>query len=212
MAKYFATSLAIENVVKAPRVIRSWKNLHPADGGHGRRPSEQFRLEQRVDQIDEQTGGHERSERIVKDHDPISSELFAGVDIRDRQGEEADPECHHHDVHHRNAPNQIRESANRCLLARRFFDLHQIGTKGPTGSLTISALVRIGIREGTVRSGYRNSIKVGLEVQTLNVNEQSERENYMRRTSLRFRATEVRRRLPMQSKAIGRDRFSNELF
>jgi hypothetical protein len=70
-------------------------------------PSEQFRLKQRVDQIDEQTGGHERSKRVVKDHDPISSELFAGIDIRDRQGEEADPERHHHDVHHGNAPNEI---------------------------------------------------------------------------------------------------------
>jgi hypothetical protein len=77
-------------------------------------PSEQFGLEQRVDQIDEQTGGHERSERVVKDHDPISSELFAGIDIRDRQGEETDRERHHHDVHHRSAPNGILKNTSRC--------------------------------------------------------------------------------------------------
>ena len=88
-------------------------------------PSEQFRLEQRVDQIDEQTGGHESGQRVIKNHDPISSELLAGVDIRDRQREEADRERHHHDVHHGNAPNEILENANRCLLRRRFFDLHQ---------------------------------------------------------------------------------------
>jgi hypothetical protein len=88
-------------------------------------PSEKFRLEQRVDQINEQSRGHERSERVFKDHDPISSELFAGVDIGDRQREEADRECHHHEVHHGNAPDEILESANNCLLARSFFDLHQ---------------------------------------------------------------------------------------
>jgi len=65
-------------------------------------PSEQFRLKQCVDQIDEQSRGHERSERIVKDHDAISSQLFASVDIRDRYSEEADRERHHHDIHHGN--------------------------------------------------------------------------------------------------------------
>src|SRR5262252_10209517 len=35
-------------------------------------PSEQFWLEQRVDQIDEQPGGDQRSERVVKNHGPIS--------------------------------------------------------------------------------------------------------------------------------------------
>jgi hypothetical protein len=88
-------------------------------------PSEQFWLEQRVDQINEQPSGHQRSERVVKDHDPVSSELFAGVDIRDRQREEADCERDHHDVHHGNSPNEILKSASRCLPTGRFFDLHQ---------------------------------------------------------------------------------------
>jgi hypothetical protein len=47
--------------------------LDPADDGHSFIPSEQFRLEQRVDQIDEQSRGYERSERVVKNHDCISS-------------------------------------------------------------------------------------------------------------------------------------------
>ena len=88
-------------------------------------PSEQFWLEQRVDQIDEQSGGDQRSERVVKNHDPISSELFAGVDIRDRQREEAYCERDHHDVHHGNSPNEILKSASRCLPAGRFLDLRQ---------------------------------------------------------------------------------------
>ena len=70
-------------------------------------PSEQFWLEQRVDQVDEQSGGHERSERVIKNHDLISSQLFASVDIRDRQSEEADCEHHHHDVHHGNLRTQF---------------------------------------------------------------------------------------------------------
>jgi hypothetical protein len=64
-------------------------------------PSEQFWLEQRVHQIKEQSGGHERSKRVVKNHDSISSQLLASVDIRDRNGEEAEREYDHHDVHHR---------------------------------------------------------------------------------------------------------------
>jgi hypothetical protein len=75
-------------------------------------PSEQFWLEQRVDQVDEQSGGHERSERVIKNQDLISSQLFASVDIRDRQGEEADCEHHHHDVHHGKLPNAILENAS----------------------------------------------------------------------------------------------------
>jgi hypothetical protein len=35
-------------------------------------PSEQFRLEQRVDQVDEEPRSHERSERIIKDHVCVS--------------------------------------------------------------------------------------------------------------------------------------------
>jgi hypothetical protein len=35
--------------------------------------------------------------------------LFANVNIGDRQREEADRECHHHDVHHGNAPDEILE-------------------------------------------------------------------------------------------------------
>jgi hypothetical protein len=30
--------------------------------------SEQFRLEERVDEVDEKAGGHERGERIIKNH------------------------------------------------------------------------------------------------------------------------------------------------
>jgi hypothetical protein len=63
-------------------------------------PSEQFWLEQSVNQVDDQSRGYERSERVIKNHDSISSQLFASVDIRDRHGEEADRERHHHEVHH----------------------------------------------------------------------------------------------------------------
>jgi hypothetical protein len=88
-------------------------------------PLEQFWLEQRVDQIDEKSRGHERSERVVKEHDPISSELFAGEDISDRHGEEADRERHHHDVHHWSAPIVSLRDASRYLRARGQADLHQ---------------------------------------------------------------------------------------
>jgi hypothetical protein len=91
-------------------------------------PSEQFWLEQRVDQIDEKSRGHERSERIVKDHDPISSELFAAVHIGDRQREEADRERHHHEVHHANAPDEILP-LSRCPVAGSDFDFDQDGAK-----------------------------------------------------------------------------------
>jgi hypothetical protein len=122
--------------------------LDPADDGHGRRPSEQFRFEQRVDQINEQSRGHERSERIVKDHDPISSELFAGVNIGDRQREEADRERHHHDVHHENAPDEIfkiqAETRRREMTLISIKTVREIpGRLGAT-----SALERIGIRVG----------------------------------------------------------------
>jgi len=72
-------------------------------------PSEQFWLEQRVDQVDEQSGGHERSERVIKNHGSISSQLFASVNIRNRQSEEADRERHHHDVHHGKLQTQFWE-------------------------------------------------------------------------------------------------------
>jgi hypothetical protein len=70
-------------------------------------PSEQLWLEQRVDQIDEQSAGDDGSERVVKNHGSISSQLLAGIDIGDRCSEEADRERDHHDVHHGNAPNKI---------------------------------------------------------------------------------------------------------
>jgi hypothetical protein len=111
-------------------------------------PSEQFWLEQRVDQIDEESGGHECGERIVKNHDCISSQLLAGVDIRDRHGEEGDREHHHHDVHHWNAPNGILKKTRRCLMAERYFDLRQDSAKTPALLEAISALERIGIRDG----------------------------------------------------------------
>jgi hypothetical protein len=38
---------------------------------------------------------------------PISSQPFAGVDVGDRHREEGERDCHHNDVHHRNAPNKI---------------------------------------------------------------------------------------------------------
>src|SRR6516162_1830830 len=123
-------------------------------------PSEQFWLEQRVDQINEQPSGHQRSERVVKDHDPISSELFAGVDIRDRQREKADCERDHHDVHHGNAPNEILKSATRCLPTGHFFDLHQKRQKRPAYLPAISARKCIGIRDGKGVRRYRNSIKI----------------------------------------------------
>jgi hypothetical protein len=88
-------------------------------------PSEQFWLNERVDQIDEQSGGHERGKRVVKNHDCISSQLLASVDIRDRNGEEAERERDHHDVHHGNAPNELLKSASTCLTAGKCFDLDQ---------------------------------------------------------------------------------------
>jgi hypothetical protein len=111
-------------------------------------PSEQLGLEQSVDQVDEQTGGHERRERVIKDHDAISSELFAGVDIGDRQREEADRERHHHDVHHGNAPDEFSKSPTDTR--QRETTLISITTareiSGRLGG--ISALERIGIRVG----------------------------------------------------------------
>jgi hypothetical protein len=122
--------------------------LDPADDGHGRRPSEQFWFEQRVDQINEQSRGHERGERIVKDHDPISSELFAGVDIGDRQREEADRERYHHDVHHGNAPDETFNI--QAKTRRRETTLISIKTarKISGRSVGVFALERIGIRVG----------------------------------------------------------------
>ena len=90
-------------------------------------PSEQLRLEQRVDQIDEQSGSHQRSQRVVKNHDAISSQLLAGVDIRDGYCEERDRERDHHEVHHGAAPN--RKNTSRCLRAQSDFDLHQDNAK-----------------------------------------------------------------------------------
>jgi hypothetical protein len=46
-------------------------------------PLEQFGLEQCVDEVDEKASSHEARERIVKDHDSLSLQLLAGVDIRD---------------------------------------------------------------------------------------------------------------------------------
>jgi hypothetical protein len=69
-------------------------------------PSEKFWLEQRVDQVNQKPGGHERRERIIENHDLISLKLLAGVDIRNRHSEEADCERHHHDVHHGYAPKR----------------------------------------------------------------------------------------------------------
>jgi hypothetical protein len=115
-------------------------------------PLEQFWLEQRVDQIDEKSRGHERSERVVKEHDPISSELFAGEDISDRHGEEADRERHHHDVHHRSAPDEIFKI--QADTRRRETTLISIKTAReiPRRLGAVSALERIGIRAGMDRN------------------------------------------------------------
>src|SRR5262249_23591403 len=74
-------------------------------------PSEQLWLKQCVNQIDEQRGGDERSERVIKNHDLISSQLFASVDISDRRGEEADRERDHYDLHHGKLQTKFRKPA-----------------------------------------------------------------------------------------------------
>ncbi len=109
-------------------------------------PSEQFRLEQRVDQIDEQTGGHERSERVIKNHGFTSSQVLASVDIGDRRGEEADRKRHHHEVHHGIAPDEIFKLQIDAPAAGDGFDIGQNKREDSRPLRAISALERIGIR------------------------------------------------------------------
>jgi hypothetical protein len=101
-------------------------------------PSKQFRLEQRVNQIDEQPGGYERSKQVVKNHDSISSQLLASVDIRDRHDEEADRERHHHDVHHGSAPETMRRRDAAAALNLIFFKCAGIVRPLTADYLTIS--------------------------------------------------------------------------
>jgi hypothetical protein len=68
--------------------------------------SEVLGPEQRVDEIDQQSERHDRSERIVETHDPFSSEPVTGVAVADRQHEKAEPDGQHDDVHHLGAPKR----------------------------------------------------------------------------------------------------------
>jgi hypothetical protein len=111
-------------------------------------PSEQFWLEQRVDQVNEQSSGHERRERVIENHDLISLKLLAGVDIRNRHGEEAERERHHHDVHHRNAPSVILKLPADAQWGDAALICVNRVQKVPAHSRPISALACIGIREG----------------------------------------------------------------
>jgi hypothetical protein len=62
--------------------------------------SEPLRPQQRVDQVDQQAQGNERSERIVKDHDSFSSIPVDGMGVANRKCEETERKRNHHNVHH----------------------------------------------------------------------------------------------------------------
>jgi hypothetical protein len=80
--------------------------------------SQVFRLEQGVDQVDEEPERDEAAERIIEDHDD-ASEQVAGVDIGDRQREKGDADCHHRDVHHGSAPDKFMNGTERLALRPR---------------------------------------------------------------------------------------------
>jgi hypothetical protein len=68
-------------------------------------PSELLGPEQGVGEIDEQTHGHERRERIVEGHRRLL-EPVTGIDVANRQREEDDADGDHDDVHHGNVSEQ----------------------------------------------------------------------------------------------------------
>jgi hypothetical protein len=68
-------------------------------------PSELFRFQQRVGQIDKQPRGNEAGQRVVENHGSDPSEQVAGIDIGDREREKDEPDRQHDDVHHGNAPD-----------------------------------------------------------------------------------------------------------
>src|SRR5215831_18633223 len=92
-------------------------------------PSEQLWLEQRVDQIDEQSGGDERSKRVIKNHGRI---LLTAVRRRKHKRStrrRSRPRARPLRCPSWKAPSEILKIASRCLVAERYFDLHQDSAK-----------------------------------------------------------------------------------
>jgi len=75
--------------------------------------SEPLGLEQRVDEVDHQSYGHEASERIVERSWQTSSEPIAGDGVADREREEDERDGEHDDVQHVEAPSDERFDACR---------------------------------------------------------------------------------------------------
>ena len=76
------------------------EDLDPAVEGHDGAPSEPLGPEQGVGEVDEQAQGHEAAERVVEEHDAISSEPVAGDGVADREREEGKTDGHHDQVEH----------------------------------------------------------------------------------------------------------------
>src|SRR5579872_4464323 len=116
-------------------------------------PSEQIGLEQRIDQIEQQSRSDETGERIVEDHMRLL-QLIAGVDVSDRYGEERKSDRQHDDVQHGNAPGK------RCsFLAdtyRRYRSLTYVNAGKSAACPLVTVTIRVGIREG----GERNRIGI----------------------------------------------------
>ena len=76
------------------------KDLDPAVEGHDGAPSEPLGAEQGVGEVDEQAQGHETAERVVEEHDAISSEPVARDGVADRESEKGKADGHHDQVEH----------------------------------------------------------------------------------------------------------------
>jgi hypothetical protein len=61
-------------------------------------------MHERVDEIDEQTGGHDAAQQIIDEHGS-SLETVAGVGVEDRAHEEADTQNEEDDVRHGVSPD-----------------------------------------------------------------------------------------------------------
>ena len=66
-------------------------------------------LEQGVREVDEEPGGDDASQPVIEDHGCLL-ETVAGVDVGDRQGEEAEAKCNQDEVQHSDV--SLRRCAN----------------------------------------------------------------------------------------------------
>ena len=94
--------------------------------------------QQRVDEVDHQSRGHEARKRIIEDHGEASSEPIAGDGVADRQREEDECDGEHDDVQHVDAPSNEQYSARSGWLPARHAVL---------APARLVATDRIGIRE-----------------------------------------------------------------